>query len=151
MDKKHRIEDFEKKRVILLLSKIVKKIEVEKIEKIVKKIEVEKIEKIAEGIKEDKETLVRVNLELKEIFGINMRKAKFLREQMLPTDVLPELLKFLPAFENLKSLISAVFFYKPDEMTEPKLKELKKQIKTSLIAFIINLKEAQKCINELRP
>lgn len=139
MNKKHRIEEFEKKRVILLLAKIVKK------------IDLEKLKLVWEEIKADKDSLVNTNLELKCLFGIDMRKAKFLKESKLPTDILPELLKFLPAFENLKSILSAVFFYKPAEMTEPKLKELSNQLKTSLSAFIKNAEEAKSCVEELRP
>jgi hypothetical protein len=135
----YRLKEFEKVRVILLLSKIVKK------------IDVEKLKTIAEGIRGDKETLVKTNLELKEVFGIDIKKAKFLKEEKLPTDILPELFKFLPAFENLKTLLSAVFFYQPKEMTEPKLKLLEEQIKLSLSAFIKNVEEAKKCIEELRP
>ena len=134
-----KLKEFEKIRTILLLSKIVKKIDLEKLNLVVM------------DIKDDKDTLVKTNLELKSILGIDMKKAQFLKGQKLPTDILPELLKFLPAFENLRSILSAVFFYDPEEMTQPKLKELERQIKTSLSAFIKNVKEAKKCIHELRP
>lgn len=134
-----KLKEFEKIRTILLLSKIVKKIDLEKLNLVVM------------DIKDDKDTLVKTNLELKSILGIDMKKAQFLKGQKLPTDILPELLKFLPAFENLRSILSAVFFYNPEEMTQPKLKELERQIKTSLSAFIKNVEEANKCIHELRP
>ncbi|MBP6879655.1 MAG: hypothetical protein KBF62_01175 [Candidatus Pacebacteria bacterium] len=134
-----KLKEFEKIRTILLLSKIVKKIDLEKLNLVVM------------DIKDDKDTLVKTNLELKSILGIDMKKAQFLKGQKLPTDILPELLKFLPAFENLRSILSAVFFYNPEEMTQPKLKELERQIKTSLSAFIKNVEEAKKCIHELRP
>ena len=116
-----------------------------------KKIDLEKLNLVVMDIKDDKDTLVKTNLELKSILGIDMKKAQFLKGQKLPTDILPELLKFLPAFENLRSILSAVFFYNPEEMTQPKLKELERQIKTSLSAFIKNVEEAKKCIHELRP
>ena len=134
-----KLKEFEKIRTILLLSKIVKKIDLEKLNLVVM------------DIKDDKDTLVKTNLELKSILGIDMKKAQFLKGQKLPTDILPELLKFLPAFENLRSILSAVFFYNPEEMTQPKLKELERQIKISLSAFIKNVEEAKKCIHELRP
>ncbi len=135
--------NFEQKRILLLLYTIIKRVKTTEIEKQLKELKNEN--------EDEKEILIKSTLEIKEIFGINLNQAKFLLEKRLPVEISPSLVKFIPAYENLKTILSGVFFYQPHEMSEVGIYEVKKQIINSLTSFGYNIVTAKICIDELRP
>ena len=135
--------NFEQKRILLLLYTIIKRVKTTEIEKQLKELKNEN--------EDEKEILIKSTLEIKEIFGINLNQAKFLLEKRLPVGISPSLVKFIPAYENLKTILSGVFFYQPHEMSEVGIYEVKKQIINSLTSFGYNIVTAKICIDELRP
>lgn len=135
--------EFEERRTILLLYKIVRRSKTTKIQEIL--IELRKNNEV------EKEGLLKIFFELKDMFGINLNQAKYLLKERLPIQKLPELSNFMPAFENLKTILSAVFFYKPTELAKNQILEVKKQLENSLCSFGYSLVSAKICINHLRP
>ncbi len=134
---------FEEKKIILLLYKIVRRSKTTKIQEIL--VELRKNNEV------EKEVLLKIFFELKDMFGINLNQAKYLLKERLPIQKLPELSNFIPAFENLKTILSAVFFYKPTELAKSQVMEVKKQLDSSLCSFGHSLVNAKICINHLRP
>lgn len=133
----------EQKKVLILLYKIIKRVKTTEI--------IEQLKELRKEDRNEKEILIKANLEIKEMFGINLTQAKFILEKRLPTEISPSLTKFIPAYENLKTVLSGVFFYQPHELSEVGIYEVKRQLTNSLISFGYNLVTAKIYIDELRP
>lgn len=130
---------YEEKRVLILLSLVVKRMKTQTIKEV--------REKLVLSHGNNKEELLTIILELKESFGLNISQAKEIVQNKLPK-ISQSMEKFVPAYENLITLLRAIFFY---DLSNVNIDELGKQLTTSLCAFGANLVTAKFHINDLHP